>query len=123
MHRDALARRVVVNYAKPRVSSAALEHKMTAESATKSDIALLRADIASATAEMKAGVAVVLSRLEQHEALTKAESAAIRSEAKSESAALRSEMHAIETRTFIRLGGLMVILIATVPKVLSWLGW
>ena len=134
----------------------ALEHKMTAEFATKSDIALLRADIATATTEMKAAIALVLSRLEQHEALTKAEFAAIRSdvkaefaairsevkaesaafrsdvkaefaafrsEAKSESAALRSEMHAIETRTFIRLGGLMVILLATVPKVLSWLGW
>ena len=61
----------------------ALEHTMNNELATKSDIALARADIA-----------LGLSRLERHDELTKAEFAAVRSEMKAEFAAVRSEVKA-----------------------------
>ena len=61
----------------------ALEHKMTTEFATKSDVALLRADIA-----------VVVARLERYEEMTKTEFAAVRNEMRAEFAAVRSEMKA-----------------------------
>jgi len=61
----------------------ALEHTMKNEFATKSDIALVRADIA-----------LGLSRLERYEELTKAEFAAVRGEMKAEFAAVRGEMKA-----------------------------
>ena len=56
---------------------------MNNEFATKSDIALVRADIA-----------LGLSRLERHEEKTKAEFAAVRSEMKAEFVTVRSEMNA-----------------------------
>ena len=94
---------------------------MNNEFATKSDIALVRADIA-----------LGLSRLERHEELTKAEFAAVRSEMKAEFAAVRSEMkaefaavrsemHATETRLVIKLGGLMITLIGAVSAISNWL--
>ena len=58
----------------------ALEHKMTTEFATKSDVALIRADIA-----------VVVSRLERYEEMTKTEFAAVRNEMKAEFAAVCNE--------------------------------
>ncbi len=61
----------------------ALEHKMTTEFATKSDVALIRADIA-----------VVVARLEWYEEMTKTEFAAVRNEMRAEFAAARSEMKA-----------------------------
>ena len=61
----------------------ALEHKMTTEFATKSDVALIRADIA-----------VVVARLEWYEEMTKTEFAAVRNEMRAEFAAVRSEMKA-----------------------------
>ena len=94
---------------------------MNNEFATKSDIALVRADIA-----------LGLSRLERHEELTKAEFAAVRSEMKAEFAAVRSEMkaefatvrsemNATETRLVIKLGGLMITLIGAVSAISNWL--
>jgi hypothetical protein len=121
----------------------ALEHTMNNELATKSDIALARADIA-----------LGLSRLERHDELTKAEFAAVRSEMKAEFAAVRSEvkaecaavrgdmkaelvavrgdmkaefaavrseMNAMETRLIIKLGGLMITLIGAVSATSNWL--
>ena len=110
----------------------ALEHTMNNELATKSDIALARADIA-----------LGLSRLERHDELTKAEFAAVRSEmkadfaavrgevkaefaavrseVKAEFAAVRSEMNAMETRLIIKLGGLMITLIGAVSATSNWL--
>ena len=61
----------------------ALEHKMTTEFTTKSDVALLRADIA-----------VVVARLERYEEMTKTEFAAVRNEMRAEFAAVRNEMKA-----------------------------
>ena len=61
----------------------ALEHKMTTEFTTKSDVALLRADIA-----------VVVARLERYEEMTKTEFAAVRNEMRAEFAAVRNEMGA-----------------------------
>ncbi len=61
----------------------ALEQKMTTAFTTKSDVALLRADIA-----------VVVARLERYEELTKTEFAAVRNEMRAEFAAVRSEMKA-----------------------------
>lgn len=94
---------------------------MNNEFATKSDIALVRADIA-----------LGLSRLERHEELTKAEFAAVRGEMKAEFAtvrgemkaefaAVRSEMNATETRLVIKLGGLMITLIGAVSAISNWL--
>ena len=110
----------------------ALEHTMNNELATKSDIALARADIA-----------LGLSRLERHDELTKAEFAAVRGEmkaefaavrsemkadfaavrgeVKAEFAAVRSEMNAMETRLIIKLGGLMITLIGAVSATSNWL--
>jgi len=72
---------------------------MNNEFATKSDSALVRADIA-----------LGLSRLERHEELTKAEFAAV-----------RGEMNATETRLVIKLGGLMITLIGAVSAISNWL--
>lgn len=105
---------------------------MNNEFATKSDIALVRADIA-----------LGLSRLERHEELTKAEFAAVRGEMKTEFAAVRgemkaefaavrgemkaefatvrSEMNATETRLVIKLGGLMITVIGAVSAISNWL--
>jgi hypothetical protein len=121
----------------------ALEHKMNDSFATKSDIALIRGDIALA-----------VSRIEKHEELTKAEFAAVRSETKAEFAAVRGEMkaefaavrgemnaqfaavrgemnaqfaavrgemNATETRLVIKLGGLMITLIGAVSAISNWL--
>jgi hypothetical protein len=94
---------------------------MNNEFATKSDITLVRADIA-----------LGLSRLERHEELTKAEFAAVRGEMKTEFAAVRGEMNAqfaavrgemnaTETRLVIKLGGLMITLIGAVSAISNWL--
>ena len=56
---------------------------MTTEFATKSDVALIRADIA-----------VVVARLERYEEMTKTEFAAVRNEMRAEFAAVRNEMKA-----------------------------
>lgn len=61
----------------------ALEHKMTTEFATKSDVALIRADIAA-----------VAARLERHEEMTKTEFAAVRREMTDGFAAVRNEVKA-----------------------------
>jgi hypothetical protein len=110
----------------------ALEHKMTTEFATKSDVALIRADIA-----------VVVSRLERYEEMTKTEFAAVRNEMKAEFAAVRNEMGAefaavrnemkaefaavreesrsLEYRLVVKLGGLMVTLFGVFTAVISLL--
>jgi hypothetical protein len=110
----------------------ALEHKMTTEFATKSDVALIRADIA-----------VVVSRLERYEEMTKTEFAAVRNEMKAEFAAVRNEKGAefaavrgemraelaavreesrsLEYRLVVKLGGLMVTLFGVFTAVISLL--
>lgn len=110
----------------------ALEHKMTTEFATKSDVALLRADIA-----------VVVARLERYEEMTKTEFAAVRNEMRAEFAAVRSEMKAefaavrnemgaefaavrgesrsLEYRLVVKLGGLMVTLFSVFTAVIALL--
>ena len=110
----------------------ALEHKMTTEFATKSDVALIRADIA-----------VVVSRLERYEEMTKTEFAAVRNEMKAEFAAVRNEMGAefaavrnemkaefaavreesrsLEYRLVVKLGGLMVTLFGVFTAVIALL--
>jgi hypothetical protein len=110
----------------------ALEHKMTTEFATKSDVALIRADIA-----------VVVSRLERYEEMTKtefaavrnemkaefaavrnekgAEFAAVRNEMKAEFAAVREESRSLEYRLVVKLGGLMVTLFGVFTAVISLL--
>jgi hypothetical protein len=110
----------------------ALEHKMTTEFATKSDVALLRADIA-----------VVVARLERYEEMTKTEFAAVRNEMRAEFAAVRSEMNAefavvrnemgaefanvrgesrsLEYRLVVKLGGLMVTLFSVFTAVIALL--
>ena len=99
----------------------ALEHKMTTEFATKSDVALIRADIA-----------VVVSRLERYEEMTKTEFAAVRNEMRAEFAAVRNEMKAefaavreesrsLEYRLVVKLGGLMVTLFGVFTAVISLL--
>ena len=110
----------------------ALEHKMTTEFATKSDVALLRADIA-----------VVVARLERYEEMTKTEFAAVRNEMRAEFAAVRSEMKAefaavrnemgaefanvrgesrsLEYRLVVKLGGLMVTLFGVFTAVIALL--
>jgi ribosomal protein L29 len=67
-----------------------LEQKMTADFASKADVATIRADIATVRTE----IALVLGRLEQHEVATEAEFAALRRETKTEFAAVRGEMKA-----------------------------
>ena len=67
-----------------------LEQKMTADFASKADVATIRADIARVHTE----IALVLGRLEQHEVATEAEFAALRRETKTEFAAVRGEMKA-----------------------------
>ena len=67
-----------------------LEQKMTADFASKADVATIRADIATVHTE----IALVLGRLEQHEVATEAEFAALRRETKTEFAAVRGEMKA-----------------------------
>jgi hypothetical protein len=67
-----------------------LEQKMTADFASKADVATIRADIATVRTE----IALVLGRLERHEVATEAEFAAVRGEMKAEFATLRSEMNA-----------------------------
>ncbi len=67
-----------------------LEQKMTADFASKADVATIRADIATVRTE----IALVLGRLERHEVATEAEFAALRRETKAEFATLRSEMKA-----------------------------
>ena len=66
--------------------------------ATKSDIALIRGDIALA-----------VSRIEKHEELTKAEFAPV-----------RTEMIALENRLVVKLGGLMVTLFSLWTAVFTW---
>ena len=110
----------------------ALEHKMTTEFATKSDVALIRADIA-----------VVVSRLERYEEMTKTEFAAVRNEMKAEFAAVRNEKGAefaavrgemraelaavreesrsLEYRLVVKLGGLMVTLFGVFTAVIALL--
>jgi hypothetical protein len=99
----------------------ALEHKMTTEFTTKSDVALLRADIA-----------VVVARLERYEEMTKTEFAAVRNEMKAEFAAVRNEMkvefaavreesRSLEYRLVVKLGGLMVTLFGVFTAVISLL--
>jgi len=67
-----------------------LEQKMTADFASKADVATIRADIATVRTE----IALVLGRLERHEVATEAEFAALRRETKTEFAAVRGEMKA-----------------------------
>jgi len=67
-----------------------LEQKMTADFASKADVATIRADIATVRTE----IALVLGRLEQHEVATEAEFAALQRETKTEFAAVRGEMKA-----------------------------
>ena len=99
----------------------ALEHKMTTEFATKSDVALIRADIA-----------VVVARLERYEEMTKTEFAAVRNEMRAEFAAVRNEMKAefaavreesrsLEYRLVVKLGGLMVTLFGVFTAVIALL--
>jgi hypothetical protein len=81
-----------------------LEQKMTADFASKADVATIRADIATVRTE----IALVLGRLERHEVATEAEFAAVRGEMKAEFATLRSEMKALTFDITTRMGLLYV---------------
>lgn len=70
----------------------ALEKKMTNDFATKSDIALVRADITAVRSEMKAEFAAVRAEMN-------AEFAAVRSEMNAEVSALRSELSDFKVAT------------------------
>ena len=88
----------------------ALDQKMTNEVATKSDIALVRAEISALRTEMHAEIAAL-----------RAEIAALRAEMKAEVAALREEMKSLENRLLIKLGALIVIMLGVLPEIRSWL--
>lgn len=88
----------------------ALDQKMTNEVATKSDIALVRAEISALRTEMHAEIAAL-----------RAEIAALRAEMKAEIAGLRQEMKSLENRLLIKLGALIVILLGVLPEIRSWL--
>ena len=88
-----------------------LEQKMTADFASKADVATIRADIATVRTE----IALVLGRLEQHEVATEAEFAIlrrelanVRSEMMAELANVRSEMKALTVDITTRMGLLYV---------------
>ena len=88
-----------------------LEQKMTADFASKADVATIRADIATVRTE----IALVLGRLEQHEVATEAEFATlrselanVRSEMMAELATVRSEMKALTFDITTRVGVLYV---------------
>lgn len=83
---------------------------MTTEFATKSDVALIRADIAA-----------VAARRERHEEMTKTEFAAVRNEMTAEFAAVRGEMQSLEYRLVVKLGGLMVTLFGVFTTVIALL--
>jgi len=126
----------------------ALEHKMTAEFATKSDIALLRADIASVRKDLSAEIDSVRKHLTAEieylrkdltaaiESVRKDMTAAIESVRKdmtaandslrkdlmAEIAALRAEMKALEDRLFKKLAALMVTLMGLMFAALTWVG-
>jgi chromosome segregation ATPase len=93
----------------------ALEHKMTAESATKSDITLVRADIDFLRKDLTAAI----------ESLRKDMTAAndsLRKDLMAEIAALRAEMKALEDRLFKKLAALMVTLMGLMFAALTWVG-
>jgi uncharacterized protein involved in exopolysaccharide biosynthesis len=103
----------------------ALDQKMTNEVATKSDIALVRAEIAALRAEMHAEIAALRSEMRAEIAALRsemrAEIAALRAEMKAENAALREEMKSLENRLLIKLGALIVIMLGVLPEIRSWL--
>jgi phage host-nuclease inhibitor protein Gam len=121
----------------------ALDQKMTNEVATKSDIALVRAEISALRTEMHAEIAALRSEMRAEVAALRAEIAALRSEMHAEIAALRAEMKAeiaelraemkaeiaelrqemksLENRLLIKLGALIVIMLGVLPEIRSWL--
>ena len=104
----------------------ALEHKMTAEFATKSDIALLRADIASVRKDLSAEIEYLRKDLTAAiESVRKDMTAAndsLRKDLMAEIAALRAEMKALEDRLFKKLAALMVTLMGLMFAALTWVG-
>ena len=129
-----------------------LERKMTTELATKSDIALvgaaiasvhteLKAEIATSRAEAKAefaavrleltvGLAAVRAEMAAETGSLRGEISALRGEMNefktataAEFAAVRAEMKALENRIVIKLGALIVTVFGVFPQVASWLGW
>ena len=103
----------------------ALDQKMTNEVATKSDIALVRAEISALRTEMHAEIAALRSEMRAEIAALRsemrAEIAALRAEMKAENAALREEMKSLENRLLIKLGALIVIMLGVLPEIPSWL--
>jgi phage host-nuclease inhibitor protein Gam len=121
----------------------ALDQKMTNEVATKSDIALVRAEISALRTEMHAEIAALRSEMRAEVAALRAEIAALRSEMHAEIAALRAEMKAeiaelraemkaaiaelrqemksLENRLLIKLGALIAIMLGVLPEIRSWL--
>ena len=103
----------------------ALDQKMTNEVATKSDIALVRAEISALRTEMHAEIAALRSEMRAEIAALRsemrAEIAALRAEMKAENAALREEMKSLENRLLIKLGALIVIMLGVLPEIRSWL--
>jgi uncharacterized protein involved in exopolysaccharide biosynthesis len=121
----------------------ALETKMTAEFATKSDIALVRGDLAMVRTELKSDIDKLRTELKsdidklrtetkadidqlRSELATvrrdmSAEFVAVRREMAAEFAAVRSEMKALENRLLIKLGALIVVLLGVLPEVRAWL--
>jgi chromosome segregation ATPase len=115
----------------------ALEHKMTAESATKSDITLVRADIDFLRKDLTAAIESLRKDLTAAiESVRKDMTAAIESVRKdmtaandslrkdlmAEIAALRAEMKALEDRLFKKLAALMVTLMGLMFAALTWVG-
>ena len=103
----------------------ALDQKMTNEVATKSDIALVRAEISALRTEMHAEIVALRSEMHAEiaalRAEMKAEVAALRAEMKAEIAELRQEMKSLENRLLIKLGALIVIMLGVLPEIRSWL--
>ena len=103
----------------------ALDQKMTNEVATKSDIALVRAEISALRTEMHAEIAALRSEMHAEiaalRAEMKAEVAELRAEMKAEIAELRQEMKSLENRLLIKLGALIVIMLGVLPEIRSWL--
>ena len=104
----------------------ALEHKMTAESASKSDITLVRADIDFLRKDLTAADDSVRKDLSAAiESLRKDMTAAndsLRKDLMAEIAALRAEMKALEDRLFKKLAALMVTLMGLMFAALTWVG-
>ncbi len=85
-----------------------------AEIATKSDLALVRTDLAGLRAELKADIAALRAEL-------KADIAALRAELKADIELMRREMEILRRDLTIRLGGMMVVAVGILLAAIRYL--